>query len=107
LVWAGHEPQEFINLFPDWSSHPEVAKINQENVESDCDLEKSYAELSRTQYSWAELQVRPLPPGVDPAKIETYLSNDVFLEKLKMTKTEFQACPRWKQIEMRKATGLF
>ena len=53
-----------------------------QNIESDCDLEKSFAELSRTEYSWTELQVRPLPPGVDPAKIETYLSNDVFLVSL-------------------------
>ena len=30
LVWAGHEPQEFINLFPDWQPHTEVAKINKE-----------------------------------------------------------------------------
>lgn len=43
------------------------------------DLEATYADLSRTEYSWEELQVRPLPPGVDPARIETYLSEDVFL----------------------------
>ena len=38
----------------------------------------AYTELSRTEYSWEELQVRPLPPGVDPAKIETYLNDTVF-----------------------------
>ena len=43
------------------------------------DLEATYGDLSRTEYSWAELQVRPLPPGVDPARIEAYLSEDVFL----------------------------
>ena len=42
------------------------------------DLEATYNDLSRTEYSWQELQVRPLPPGVDPAKIESYLSDDVF-----------------------------
>ena len=42
------------------------------------DLEASCAELSRTEYSWAELQARPLPPGVDPARIETYLAPDTF-----------------------------
>ena len=30
LVWAGHEPQQFINLFPALLAYPEVAKINQE-----------------------------------------------------------------------------
>ena len=85
----------------------------------------AYTELSRTEYSWEELQVRPLPPGVDPAKIETYLNDTVFRvsfsarefvsnsvlkyfqEKFKMTKSEFQACPRWKQVEMKKVSGLF
>ena len=46
-------------------------------MESD-DLVAAYSELSRTEYSWEELQVRPLPPGVDPAKIETYLNDTVF-----------------------------
>lgn len=30
LVWAGHETQEFINLFPMWSNNAEVAQINKE-----------------------------------------------------------------------------
>lgn len=34
--------------------------------------------MSRSEYSLEELQVRPLPPGVDPAKIESYLSDEVF-----------------------------
>ena len=46
-------------------------------VESD-DLLAAYTELSRTEYTWEELQVRPLPPGVDPAKIESYLNDTVF-----------------------------
>jgi hypothetical protein len=42
------------------------------------DLETCHADLSRTEYSWAELQQRPLPPGVDPARIEAYLSTQEF-----------------------------
>jgi hypothetical protein len=106
LVWAGHEPQDFINFFPEWSNNNIVARTNQECVESD-DLVAAYTELSRTEYSWEELQVRPLPPGVDPAKIESYLNDTVFREKFQMTKCEFQASPRWKQVEMKKVSGLF
>ena len=50
-------------------------------VEND-DLLAAYSELSRTEYSWEELQERPLPPGVDPAKIETYLADSVFMVSL-------------------------
>jgi len=106
LVWAGHETREFINYFPQWVVNHEVTKINKEFVSSD-DLASTYKELSRTEYSWSEIQCRPLPPGVDPAQIETYLSNTVFQEKFKMTKEEFKACPRWKQIDMKKEVGLF
>ena len=47
-------------------------------VVSSSDLEGTYAALSRTEYTWEELQQRPLPPGVDPARIETYLSTSTF-----------------------------
>ena len=29
-------------------------------------------------YSWSELRARPLPDGVDPAKLEKYLSDQDF-----------------------------
>jgi len=35
-------------------------------------------ELSRTTYSWEDLKKRPLPDGVDPAKLENYLSDEDF-----------------------------
>ena len=112
------------------------------------DLEATYAALSRTEFTWEELQQRPLPPGVDPARIEAYLSTDafqvlfwvlcpvvdeelmirvhnflagsnwsinllwrissnLFQEKFSMTKADYSASPRWKQIEMKKNAGLF
>ena len=30
LVWAGHEPQEFINLFPQWELNSDVKLYNAE-----------------------------------------------------------------------------
>ena len=57
-------------------------------MESD-DLLSAYEELSRSEYSWEELQARPLPPGVDPAKIETYLSDSVFMVSLGRLITPF------------------
>ena len=30
LVWAGHEPQEFINLFPQWRENEDVYAYNTE-----------------------------------------------------------------------------
>lgn len=30
LVWAGHEDTQFRNMFPEWSQHQDVARINKE-----------------------------------------------------------------------------
>ena len=45
---------------------------------SSADLEATFSLLSRTSYSWEELQQRPLPHGVDPARIEAYLDTLAF-----------------------------
>ena len=89
------------------------------------DLEATFSLLSRTSYSWEELQQRPLPHGVDPARIEAYLDTlafqvntahcegenkykiFLFQEKFSMSKAEYLLSPRWKQIEMKKEAGLF
>lgn len=44
----------------------------------DSSLEKTLMALSKREYSWEELQQRPLPDGVDPAKLEKYLSDSDF-----------------------------
>ena len=44
----------------------------------DSSLSRTLEELSRSRYSWEELQRRPLPDGVDPAKLEKYLSDEDF-----------------------------
>ena len=38
----------------------------------------SYSPCIRTQFSLEELKKKPLPEGVDPSKLETYLSDKDF-----------------------------
>ena len=45
------------------------------------DAERELAKYSRTQFSLAELKAQPTPEGVDPSKLETYLSDSDFLVK--------------------------
>ena len=42
-----------------------------------------------------------------PINLLAFNHLNILQTKFKMTKSEFQFCPRWKQIEMRKQTGLF
>ena len=98
----------------------------------DSTLDRVFALLSRDNYSWDELQQRPLPDGVDPSRLEKYLNDDdfvvsnlaenlkyffgkYFLKKFKfflqnylgLSREDFNAAPRWKQLEIRKEKGLF
>jgi supervillin len=41
-------------------------------------LEMVLSALSRSTYTWEELQKRPLPDGVDPSRLEKYLGDEDF-----------------------------
>ena len=45
------------------------------------EIEVVLSKLSKTNYSWKELQQRPLPDGVDPSRLEQYLNNEDFQVK--------------------------
>ncbi|XP_078475593.1 supervillin-like isoform X4 [Lampetra planeri] len=110
LVYAGLEPPSFTNLFPCWESHPDVAASSQENTEvrEKCTLlEDALAQLSQTTYSLAQLTTRPLPPGVDPLKLERYLTDVDFQSVLNMSREEYRSIPLWKQATLKKEVGLF
>ena len=47
------------------------------------------------------------PPGVNPEKKEAYLSDENFQNIFGMTPAAFNELKKWKQIEVKKAKGLF
>jgi len=63
--------------------------------------------LSRTTYTRSELQENPLPEGVDPTRLESYLNDEDFQDAMGMSKDEFYGLPAWKQTQLRKEAGLF
>ncbi|KAK0182715.1 hypothetical protein PV327_000824 [Microctonus hyperodae] len=110
LIWAGLEPREFINLFPTWSDHDEVAELNIQDGRAPGEVlsvESELARLMQSTYPPAQLLQRPLPEGVDPTSLELYLSPQHFQELLGMNIEEFQDLPSWKQKDIKKKIGLF
>ncbi|KAG8227448.1 hypothetical protein J437_LFUL011812 [Ladona fulva] len=109
LVWAGLEPHPFTNLFPEWTDRDDVAEINiREGKGGDIlPVEQELARLTRSTYPPAQLLQRPLPDGVDPTRLELYLSPQHFQELLGMSKEEFDELPSWKQTNVKKEVGLF
>ncbi|XP_043546515.1 supervillin a isoform X5 [Chiloscyllium plagiosum] len=110
LIHAGFEPLTFTNMFPSWEHREDVAEITEAEAEG-CNkiilVEDVLSKLCKTQYPLAELQARPLPEGVDPLKLEIYLTDEDFQKTLEMTREEFSVLPSWKQVKLKKAKALF
>ncbi|XP_063955085.1 supervillin-like isoform X1 [Lytechinus pictus] len=110
LVYAGLEPLTFTNLFPYWEVREDVMKLNKESgKKSDKAIlvKDVLAKLTKATYTMEEISKRPLPEGVDPLKLETYLSDQEFKSVLSMTKDEFYKLPMWKQKNLKKNNALF
>ncbi|RUS77684.1 hypothetical protein EGW08_014549 [Elysia chlorotica] len=110
LVCAGVEPKHFTTLFPHWEVDEVVREIALEEGKSEGyqeKLETVLERLSQTRYSLARLQERPLPEGVDPLKLEAYLSDAEFQDILEMDREEFYQLPAWKQKVEKQRVGLF
>ncbi|TRY59004.1 hypothetical protein DNTS_012394 [Danionella cerebrum] len=110
LIHAGLEPLTFTNMFPSWEHREDVAEITEKEAEV-CQqiilVEDVLSRLCKTTYPLADLKSRPLPEGVDPLRLETYLSDEDFEKALEMTRSEYDALPGWKQVNVKKAQGLF
>ncbi|XP_070526196.1 supervillin isoform X2 [Cardiocondyla obscurior] len=110
LIWAGLEPLQFINIFPEWTYRDDVTELNIEDGRNPGEIltvENELARLTQSTYSPAQLLQRPLPDGVDPTRLELYLSQQHFQQMLGMSKEEFQQLPVWKQVKLKKDIGLF
>nr|XP_040022955.1 supervillin a isoform X16 [Gasterosteus aculeatus aculeatus] len=117
LIHAGLEPLTFTNMFPSWEHREDIAEITEREAEV-CNqiilVEDVLARLCKTTYPLADVLTRPLPEGVDPLRLEVYLSDEDFegvgaygKKALQTTREEYSALPGWKQVKLKKAKGLF
>ncbi|XP_012586790.1 PREDICTED: supervillin isoform X3 [Condylura cristata] len=110
LIHAGLEPLTFTNMFPSWEYREDIAEITEMDTEVSSQItlvEDVLAKLCKTIYPLADLLARPLPEGVDPLKLEIYLTDEDFECALDMSREEYNALPAWKQVNLKKAKGLF
>ncbi|XP_026977862.1 supervillin isoform X3 [Sagmatias obliquidens] len=110
LIHAGLEPLTFTNMFPSWEHREDIAEITEMDTEVSNQItlvEDVLAKLCKTIYPLADLLARPLPEGVDPLKLQIYLTDEDFEFALDMTRDEYNALPAWKQVNLKKAKGLF
>ncbi|XP_028814570.1 supervillin a isoform X3 [Denticeps clupeoides] len=81
LIHAGLEPLTFTNMFPSWEHRDDIAEITEKEAEV-CNqiilVEDVLARLCKASYPLDDLLGRPLPEGVDPLRLEIYLSEEDF-----------------------------
>lgn len=112
-IEAGYEPVDFISLFPFWSEREDVKRYgNKAIVEKGAggrrtSINTAYKMLTRTEYTLEELQVEPKPEGVDPSRLEDYLSEEEFMKVFEMHREEFKLIAKWKQVVMKQRKLLY
>ncbi|KAM6963474.1 supervillin-like [Tautogolabrus adspersus] len=107
LVLAGCEPLTFTNIFPYWEKDTSIPSKAEGSKNKVILVKEALSKLSQQQYSIEELTKKPLPEGVDPLRLEVYLSDQDFKTLLEMSRVEFNALPNWKQKNLKKSKGLF
>ncbi|XP_068433972.1 supervillin isoform X2 [Clinocottus analis] len=106
LILEGLEPLTFTNVFPRWErslgphTRGDAGQVKLTLVQD------ALAQLMKTQYPLEELLRSPLPEGVDPRRLEVYLSDQDFQIILEMKRDEYASLPDWKQIDLKKSKGL-
>uniref|UniRef100_A0A671QKU3 Supervillin-like n=1 Tax=Sinocyclocheilus anshuiensis TaxID=1608454 RepID=A0A671QKU3_9TELE len=85
LIHAGLEPLTFTNMFPSWEHREDIAEITEREAEV-CNqiilVEDVLARLCQSTYPLATLKTRPFPHGVDPLRLEMYLTDEDFEAEL-------------------------
>jgi len=123
IVRPCEEPAQFTTHFQSWGPYRDrLMKEIQEQVNRSADssdnkgkkstpklelLSDKLQELARTTFSYDELLRDPLPKGVDPTILETYLSDLEFRIVFEMTREAFAKLPKWKQDKQKQSVYLF
>ncbi|XP_033467237.1 supervillin [Epinephelus lanceolatus] len=107
LILAGCEPLTFTNIFPYWEKDTSISPKAESSKNKVMLVKEALSQLSKQQYSIEELTRKPPPEGVDPLRLEDYLSDEDFKKLLGMSRVEFNALPNWKQKNLKKSKSLF
>jgi len=100
LIRQGQEPLQFTCHF-NWNDDPN--KHLSDNIEA---VHLAARPKAGTTFPLDVLQTT-IPEGVDPAKKETYLSENDFQTAFKMTLREFEELPQWKRLQKKKEANLY
>lgn len=100
------EPADFVAQFHSWSNARYPAAKKKETA-SKAPVYEVLQRFTTVTYSLAQLQEDPLPDGVDPTRLEQYLSNDEFEKVFGMSRKDYLMEPMWKAEKIKREVGLY
>ncbi|KAL6476690.1 hypothetical protein MHYP_G00151890 [Metynnis hypsauchen] len=105
LIEEGAEPLTFTNIFPSWersATQQDISACKKLTLVQD-----ALALLTGAQFTVQELLKRPLPQGVDPLHLETYLSDHDFQVVMGMKRNDYNSLSDLQQLNLKKSKGLY
>ena len=83
LIHAGLEPIAFTQLFPEWTIDEHVKQIQLKDGKKENEMNPIREVLARicnlqNEYKLVDLKKKPLPDGINPLILESYLSDAEF-----------------------------
>ncbi len=116
VAYDGKETNEFFLGIHGWNTVSSTAR-RRSSIMSSNSAKKDHSLLPLAEvmkvycggvtHPYSVLLEEPLPEGVDPLKLESYLSEQDFAAVFDISKQEFYTYPVWKQQEMKKKVYLF
>ncbi|XP_047202715.1 advillin [Girardinichthys multiradiatus] len=120
LIKQGFEPPTFTGWFAawdpsKWSGGKSYEELKKELGEDETPVVVKIEEITETVKTFQPFppnmlvnkEPNELPKGVDPSEKEKHLSDADFSSLFGMTKDNFASLPQWKQLNLKKKTGLF
>lgn len=102
VIYPNQEPLGFTGFVSGWNTSAVPKDKDHKKIPVN-DVLKDY---TREFYTIDELRQDPLPVGVDPKKLETYLSDKDFETVFKMSREEFLKLPKWRADNLKNEVGL-
>lgn len=116
----GFEPPNFKCHFHAWDDNKWSQGLNWDQLKAQMESSGVAADVgpvsvtqalqaysTNVKYSYKQLKNNDLPDTVDLTKKELYLEDEEFESVFKMSRAEFSALPKWKQLNRKKDVGLF
>ncbi|KAF2068149.1 hypothetical protein CYY_010526 [Polysphondylium violaceum] len=105
VIYYGKEPYIFTCVFHGWDFSKRILPTI--SFDKDIISAKEILDLYTKRYSYDDIVNKPYPKGIDGSRLEEYLPDEEFMKIFRMTLSDFQRLPLWKEQTWKKELRLY